>query len=104
MKEIKITEKAHKEIKKLFSVRQKVNTLKSDPDAAVYSGTGVICKESVIYNGSSITNNAKLECCFVGEACKITDGFTAENSLSVNAPGKNVTIKFQGHTLTLKVK
>lgn len=56
-------------------------TLKSDPDAAVYIGTGVICKESVIYNGSSITNNAKLECCFVGEACKITDGFTAENSL-----------------------
>ncbi|MCR4920385.1 MAG: DUF4954 family protein [Bacteroidaceae bacterium] len=56
-------------------------TLKSDPDAAVYIGTGVICKDSVIYNGSSITNNAKLERCFVGEACKITDGFTAENSL-----------------------
>ena len=32
MKEIKITEKAHREIKKLFSVRQKVNTLKSDPE------------------------------------------------------------------------
>ncbi len=33
MKEIKITEKAHKEIKKLFSSsRQKVNTLKSDPE------------------------------------------------------------------------
>ena len=32
MKEIKITEKAHKEIKKLFSVRNSVNTLKSDPE------------------------------------------------------------------------
>ncbi len=56
-------------------------TLKSNPDASVYIGAGVICKDSVIYDGSSITNNAKLECCFVGEACKITDGFTAENSL-----------------------
>lgn len=32
MKEIKITEKAHKEIKKLFSTRNAVNTLKSDPE------------------------------------------------------------------------
>ena len=32
MKEIKITERAHKEIKKLFSARSKVNTLKSDPE------------------------------------------------------------------------
>ena len=56
-------------------------TLKSNPDASVYIGSGVICKDSVIYDGSSITNNAKLERCFVGEACKITDGFTAENSL-----------------------
>ena len=32
MKEIKITEKAHKEIKKLFSIRNAVNTLKSDPE------------------------------------------------------------------------
>ncbi len=56
-------------------------TLKSIPSAAVTIGVGVICKDSVIYNGSSITNAAKLENCFVGEACKITDGFTAENSL-----------------------
>lgn len=32
MKEIKITERAHKEIKKLFSGRHTVNTLKSDPE------------------------------------------------------------------------
>lgn len=32
MKEVKITEKAHKEIKKLFSSRNSVNTLKSDPE------------------------------------------------------------------------
>ncbi|MDD6786944.1 MAG: DUF4954 family protein, partial [Bacteroidales bacterium] len=47
----------------------------------VHIGTGVICESTVVYNGSTIANNAKLERCFVGEACKITDGFTAENSL-----------------------
>ena len=56
-------------------------TLKSIPSAAVNIGVGVICINSVIYNGSTIANAAKLENCFVGEACKITDGFTAENSL-----------------------
>ena len=56
-------------------------TIKSIKGAAVNIGVGVICQNSVIYNGSSITNAAKLENCFVGEACKITDGFTAENSL-----------------------
>ena len=56
-------------------------TLKSMPGAVVKIGVGVICENSVIYNGSSVLNNAKLENCFVGEACVITDGFTAESSL-----------------------
>ena len=56
-------------------------TLKSMPGAVVKVGIGVICENSVIYNGSSVLNNAKLENCFVGEACTITDGFTAESSL-----------------------
>ena len=56
-------------------------TLKSMPRAVVKIGVGVICENSVIYNGSSVLNNAKLENCFVGEACVITDGFTAESSL-----------------------
>ena len=56
-------------------------TLKSMPDAFVKIGVGVICENSVIYNGSSVLNNAKLENCFVGEACVITDGFTAESSV-----------------------
>jgi acetyltransferase-like isoleucine patch superfamily enzyme len=56
-------------------------TLKSMPDAIVKIGVGVIAENSVIYNGSSVLNNAKLENCFVGEACEITDGFTAESSL-----------------------
>ncbi len=56
-------------------------TFRSAPEAPVHIGTGVICENAVVYNGSTIANNAKLEGCFVGEACKITDGFTAENSL-----------------------
>lgn len=56
-------------------------TLRSLPEAPVHIGTGVICKNTVIYNGSSIDSNAKLEGCFVGEACQILDGFTAANSL-----------------------
>lgn len=56
-------------------------TLKSIPDANVYIGTDVICEDSVIYDGSSIDRQAKLKSCFVGEACVITNGFTADNSL-----------------------
>lgn len=56
-------------------------TLKSVPDAPVRIGTGAILEGTVVYNGSTINNNAKLENCFVGEACKIVDGFTAESSL-----------------------
>lgn len=56
-------------------------TLRSAPEARVKIGTGVILENCVVYNGSTISNNAKLEGCFVGEACKIIDGFTAENSL-----------------------
>lgn len=56
-------------------------TIKSMPEAPVYIGTGVICINTVIYNGSVINNNAKLEGCYVGESCKIVDGFTAESSL-----------------------
>ena len=56
-------------------------TFKSMPEAPVKIGTGVILENTVVYNGSTIANNSKLESCFVGEACKIMDGFTAENSL-----------------------
>ncbi len=61
--------------------RLKDCTLKSVPGAVVTIGVGVICIDSVVGGGSSILNATKLENCFVGEACKITDGFTAENSL-----------------------
>lgn len=56
-------------------------TLQSITSAPVYIGSGVICENSIIYDGSIILNSAKLQNCFVGEACKIVNGFTAENSV-----------------------
>jgi hypothetical protein len=50
-------------------------------DAPVFIGTGVICENSIICDGCSINNSVKMQDCFVGEACQITNGFTAEASL-----------------------
>ena len=56
-------------------------TIMSSRDDSVYIGTGVICENSIISNGCSITNSVKMQDCFVGEACQITNGFTAEASV-----------------------
>ena len=56
-------------------------TIMSSKDASVYIGTGVICENSIICNGCSITNSVKMQDCFVGEACQITNGFTAAASV-----------------------
>ena len=56
-------------------------TILSNEDASVYIGTGVICENSIICDGCSINNSVKMQDCFVGEACQITNGFTAEASL-----------------------
>lgn len=56
-------------------------TIKGVPQASVYIGSGVICENSIICDGSSLLNSAKVVNCFVGEACQITNGFTAEGSV-----------------------
>ncbi len=56
-------------------------TVLSSKDDSVFIGTGVICENSIICNGCSITNSVKMQDCFVGEACQITNGFTAEASV-----------------------
>lgn len=56
-------------------------TILSSKDASVYIGTGVICENSIISDGCSITNSVKMQDCFVGEACQISNGFTAEASV-----------------------
>ncbi len=56
-------------------------TILSSENANVYIGTGVICENSIISNGSSIINSVKMQDCFVGEACQISNGFTASQSV-----------------------
>lgn len=56
-------------------------TIQSSMDAPVFIGTGVICENSIICDGCSINNSVKMQDCFVGEACQITNGFSAEASL-----------------------
>ena len=56
-------------------------TILSSEYASVYIGTGVICENSIISDGSSIVNSVKMQDCFVGEACQINNGFTASQSV-----------------------
>ncbi|WP_434503165.1 DUF4954 family protein [Prevotella sp.] len=56
-------------------------TILSSPNSNVYIGTGVICENSIISEGSSIINSVKMQDCFVGEACQISNGFTASSSI-----------------------
>ena len=56
-------------------------TILSSSRANVYIGTGVICENSIIADGSSIVNSVKMQDCYVGEACQITNGFAASQSV-----------------------
>lgn len=50
-------------------------------ETGVYIGSDVICENTVIADGASLTDGAKVYRCFVGEACHIGRGFTAESSV-----------------------
>ena len=56
-------------------------TILSSEHANVYIGTGVICENSIISEGSSIINSAKIQDCFIGETCHIANGFIASQSV-----------------------
>ncbi len=56
-------------------------TLLGSPSGCVYIGTGVIVENSIIAEGSSLINSVKIQDCFVGETCKISNGFTASASV-----------------------
>ena len=56
-------------------------TIMGTADASVFIGTGVICENSIISDGASLLNHAIVQDCFIGEACKISNGFTAEQSV-----------------------
>ena len=56
-------------------------TLVSIPEASTYIGHDVICDNSIVQAGSSVIDGAKIDNCFVGEACHIGKGFSAESSV-----------------------
>ncbi len=56
-------------------------TILSAEGSTVFIGTGVICENSIISDGSKIINSVKMENCFVGECCEISNGFTASASV-----------------------
>ena len=47
----------------------------------VYIGTGVIAENSIIAEGSSVINSVKIQDCFIGETCQLSNGFTASASV-----------------------
>ena len=56
-------------------------TLLGSVHGNVYIGTGVIIENSIIAKGSSVINSVKIQDCFVGEACQLSNGFTASASV-----------------------
>lgn len=56
-------------------------TLTAEFENSVYIGSGVICENSIIADGAAVLNSAKINNCYIGECCQLTNGFTAENSL-----------------------
>lgn len=56
-------------------------TLMSTSNSGVYLGADVICENSIVSDGSSIINGVNIQDCFVGEACQLSNGFTASSSL-----------------------
>ena len=56
-------------------------TLSGTPDASIYIGSGVECDNTVVQAGASVVGGARLSSCFVGEACHVGRGFSAESSL-----------------------
>ncbi len=61
--------------------RLRESTIISIPEASVYIGNGVICDNTIVSAGSSVLDGAMLDNCFVGEACHIGRGFSANNSV-----------------------
>ena len=56
-------------------------TISSSTENPITIGTGVICENSIISGGSKIINSVKIVDCMVGEACELSNGFTAASSV-----------------------
>lgn len=55
-------------------------TIQSTPSNPVYIGAGVVAESVVVDQGASLTSGVRLQDCFVGEACQLSNGFAAAAS------------------------
>lgn len=56
-------------------------TLSCTGEAGIYIGSDVICENTVVAAGASVLDGSTVDNCYIGEACHIGRGFSAENSL-----------------------
>jgi len=56
-------------------------SINSNESAPVHIGASVVCKDFIISSGSIVDDGANLERCFIGQACELTHGYSASDSL-----------------------
>ena len=56
-------------------------TISSTIQNPIVIRTGVICENTIIGGGSHLSGSVKLTDCFVGESCRLENGFTAASSV-----------------------
>ena len=56
-------------------------SLMGDATGGTYIGAGVIAENTIVDYDASLTDACRLKNCFVGEACQIGNGFSAEQSV-----------------------
>lgn len=63
------------------ATRLENGAVNSNPAAPVYVGDGVIAENFIVSSGARITDGSMLKRCFVGQACHVSGGYTAHDSL-----------------------
>ena len=58
-------------------------TIMSNPNANVYIGTGVICENSIISDGTSIINSVKMQDCFVARHARLATDLRHQTACSL---------------------
>lgn len=56
-------------------------TIQSSANNPTYIGAGVIAESVIVDEGASLTNGVRLQDCLVGEACQLSNGFSATTSV-----------------------
>ncbi|MDD2645983.1 MAG: DUF4954 family protein [Bacteroides sp.] len=56
-------------------------SINSNKEAPITVGHGVICEDFIISSGSRIDNSTMITRCFIGQACTLSHGYSASDSL-----------------------